>query len=420
MLDLILKVLANVENDGWLIDEMTTESEELFFVKKDLDMNRGKKVHNVNVTIYRNSEMGDDKFTGSSRTKIAPTMNEEEIKKALDVASLAASFVKNQYYELVDQKEYKFNNENKEVDINKLVEAVYKYDNMENGKINSSEFFIEKISKRIVNSNGVDVSFKRQACMIEVITDWSEGGEEVELHDIFRFAYMDYETLALKTKDMLEQTRLRAIATPLVKLDKVPVIISGEGVKSMVEYYIMRANHQFKYEGYFDTSIGDKLQGEIKGDALNVTFKVALENSTLSAPCDADGFILEDIKIIEEGTLVSHYGSKRYSSYLGAEPTGNLRNVDMETGTLKADEFLKPHIEIMAFSDFQTNGLTGDFGGEIRLSRYFDGKKYTPYFGGALTGNMKDIQGNFKLSEEPQQLNNFKGPKYIQFFEYNL
>ena len=420
MIKNILKVLDSVKNDGWLIVNTIIESEELFFVKKELDMNRGKKVNNINVTIYRESEVDGTKFTGSSRTKISPTMNDAEILEALNVASLAASFVKNQYYELVEPREYSFKSSVKEVMINKLVEAVYKNDTCKNGGINSSEFFVEKHTKRVLNSKGVDVSYDIQSCMIEIITDWKEDGEEVELHEIVNFASIDYLDLENRVKDMLEETRLRAIATPLKPVGNVPVILSGTSVKSMVQYFTIRANNQYKYEGYFDSEVGDKLQGEVKSDSLNVTLRPILENSTLSAPCDSDGFILKDINIIKNGELVNRYGTKRYSSYLSLEPTGNIQNIDVQAGTMKESELLKPHIEIIAFSDFQTSPLTGDFGGEIRLARYFDGSKYIPYHGGAITGNMKNIQGNIKLSEELQQLNNFKGPKYIKFEKYSL
>jgi len=420
MIKKILEVLATVENDGWLIEDVVIESEELFFVKKALDMNRGKKVHNINVTIYRNSTSGGNSFKGSSRTKISPTMNTEEIKNALDVAALAASFVKNKYYDLVDPVDYTFSDESNEVDINKLVEAVYKYDTLEDGGINSSEFFVEKITRRILNSNGVDVSYDSQSCMIEIITDWKNDSDEVELHDILRFAFMDYDELSIKVKDMIEETRLRAVATPLKEHEGIPVVLSGENVRTMLNYFIMRANNQYIYEGYFNTELGENLQGEGEGDKLSVTLKSALNNSTSSAPCDTDGFILKDVEVIKDGLLKNHYGSLRYSSYLDRVPTGNFSNIEVEPGSMKLSELEKPHIELIAFSDFQTNALTGDFGGEIRLARYYDGEKYIPYYGGAITGNIRNIMGNLRLSEAVNQVNSFKGPKYISFEEYSL
>jgi PmbA protein len=182
----------------------------------------------------------------------------------------------------------------------------------------------------------------------------------------------------------------------------------------------MRPDYQMKYQGYFDVNVGDKLQGDIEGDALNMSIKAKLDNSVFSAPCDADGFVLEDRIIISNGEVVSGYGSQRFASYLGEEPTGSYRNINVEGGSLTKEDMKKPHIELISFSDFQTNPLTGDFGGEIRLARYFDGDKYIPYYGGAITGNIKEIQGNFLLSEEIVEQNNYKGPKYIQFNDYTL
>ncbi len=420
MIKIILEALKQIDQSGWLISDVITESEELFFVKKNLDMNRGKKVHHINVTLYKDTEENGTKFKGSSTTKISPTMSAEEVKEALEVAALAASFVKNQHYDLVEKQDYTFTSDIKKIDINKLVEAVYRYDTHENGGINSSEFFIETQTRRLLNSNGVDVSFESQNCLVELVTDWNEGKEEVELYEMLKFAYMDYDELADKVKNMIEETHQRAIAKPLKSIGDVPVVLTGESVTSMVEYFMMRPNYQANYQGFFDTKVGDKLQGDIQGDALNITLRGKLENSTMSAPCDGDGFILKDTQIIKNGEVVSGYGSKRFASYLGVEPTGNFSNIDVEAGTLTKEDLKKPHVELISFSDFQTNPLTGDFGGEIRLARYFDGEKYIPYFGGAITGNMRNIQSDLRLSEEINQINNFRGPKYIQFDKYSL
>ena len=83
---------------------------------------------------------------------------------------------------------------------------------------------------------------------------------------------------------------------------------------------------------------------------------------------------------------------------------------------MKADHFL----ELLVFSDFEVNPLTGDFSGEIRLGRYFDGEKTIPVSGGHITGNIENIHNNMFLSKKLQQNNNFIGPKTIQLFNINI
>lgn len=59
--------------DGYKIVETKVNSEELFFIKKDLDMNRSKDVHHFKVTVYKNFEENKMKYKGSSIVNIHPT-----------------------------------------------------------------------------------------------------------------------------------------------------------------------------------------------------------------------------------------------------------------------------------------------------------------------------------------------------------
>ena len=74
----------------------------------------------------------------------------------------------------------------------------------------------------------------------------------------------------------------------------------------------------------------------------------------------------------------------------------------------------RPYLELLAFSDFQMDPLNGDFGGEIRLGRYFDGKGTTFVTGGSISGNIREVQTEMILSKELQRENHFGGPQTIQ------
>ena len=97
----IISLLNNKSNvDEYTITKTKTSSTELFFIKEELQMNRGKDIDEIQVTVYRNFKENGKKYKGSSTTKLEPTMNFEEIEKQIDTASLAASFVKNEFYNL--------------------------------------------------------------------------------------------------------------------------------------------------------------------------------------------------------------------------------------------------------------------------------------------------------------------------------
>jgi predicted Zn-dependent protease len=72
-----------------------------------------------------------------------------------------------------------------------------------------------------------------------------------------------------------------------------------------------------------------------------------------------------------------------------------------------------PYLELVSFSDFQVDPVTGDFGSEIRLGFYFDGEKTIPVTGGSISGNMAKINETMRMSIENRQYNNYHGPATI-------
>ena len=93
-----------------------------------------------------------------------------------------------------------------------------------------------------------------------------------------------------------------------------------------------------------------------------------------------------------------------------------LLYTEVEGGSLSYSDLKKePYIEIVTFSDFQMDILTGDFGGEIRLANYYDGEKVIPLTGASLSANIFDIHNDFYLSKEVVQKDNYIGPKALMY-----
>lgn len=430
MLDKIQQILSNCnEITAYKIIENKIESNELFFVKKELDMDRAKKVHSFQVTVYKDFEENDTKYRGSSTLKIHPTMTNEEIKKAITDAAFAASFVKNPYYPLVKPNkipdtinESKFFSEPLPAWMSKLTKVIYKNDNFEKGCINSCELFLDKVYKRIINSEGIDVEFSGYKGMTEFITTWKEDGEEIELYKCLDFSDFNNKEISDNVLEMLNVSKEKAIATPTPILDKINILLTGEPVKELLSYYSIKSDVKNVYDGLSTWKIGDNIQGDsVTGDSINLLLDPFMENSTNSTPVDDDGLTLEPVTVMKDGILKSYWGDTRYSSYLNIKPTGSIKNICIDGGNVSVDSFKKePHLELVAFSDFQTDPLTGNFGGEIRLGWYFDGEKTTPVTGGSISGNINKVQNELYLSKEMQKINNFKGPKTIKLLNVNI
>lgn len=430
MIEVIKGILSGcTEISGYKIVEDKIESSELFFVRKGLDMDRAKNVHHFRITIYKNFEEEGVKYTGSSIVKIHPTMKEDEIKAAIEGAAFAAGYVKNEYYPLPKPTSFsaqpivsRFSERPISEFASLISESVYKEDSYNNGGINSTEVFLDKIYKRIVNSEGIDVSYEKYIGEVEFITDWKEDGEEIELYRDIKFSEPDFHKITEEVATMLQMAKERASASMLPALENCTVLLTGEPVRDFFSYYYDQASAQFAYNNLSIAKLDESIQGtEVKGDLINLRLDPNLENSATSAPYDNDGLPLSMVTIFENGKLKRYYGDARYSHYLNTEPTGLIENVVVEGGSRSYEEMTsKPHFELISFSSFQMDSITGDFGGEIRLGWYYDGKKRIPVTGGSVTGNIGEVQAEMYFSKELQQDNKFKGPRSVQLFNMSI
>lgn len=431
MIDKTVELLDTIEGvSAWKIHEMNVEAQELFFVGKNLDMNRSKKVRRIQLTVYHDFEEAKS-YRGSASVFLHPTYSQEEIKKVVKQNVLAASFVKNESYPLVKPARSQvdipisgFTSRPLEDWLEPLSSALFQEDNLDEGGINSAELFLDRAEIRILNSEGVDVKYTTYKGSIEIITEWRGRKEDVELYKEISFSDFEPEKIAREVKRQLALCRERVSAKPTPAV-KVPVLLTGESIQVLFQYYLAHSSLENVYNGISRFKVGDSIQGgEIAGDRINLRMEPYLPGSVYSAAWDADGFPLKAVSLVENGILENHWGSLRFAHYLNSTPTGNLANTVVQPGSRESSDFRQePHLEILSFSDFQCNPLTGDFGGEIRLGYHSTGKnsdEKTPVTGGSITGNIMKVQRNLALSKEIQIVNNFKGPETIKLQAVNI
>ncbi len=423
MKDLIKLLERKTNIDEYLITEISITSTELFFIKEELQMNRGKDVKHIEVTVYRNFEENDTKFKGSSTTKLSPTMTLEEQEALIDIAALAASFVKNEFYTLEkptsDKAEIipsKFSEGEIIENISNLVKDLYDENNQFGSFINSTEFFIDKKDYRVINSNGIDVSFTKYNGEIELITEANGEKESIELYDVLHFSDHISKEIKGAITEALEYAALRAKAVPMPNVE-VPVILNGIAARDLWSYYTYNCDASQVYNKLHNNKVGDLVQGEdIKGDKVTITKKPVVPNSTRNSYYDINGTFLKDTVLIKDGVIQTMYATKRYADYLNLPTTGAVGNTEVAGGSYTEKELKEgPYLELLKFSAFQTDPMTGNFGGEFRLGIYFDGEKKISVTLGSIAANLKEVQTEMYLSKELTKDNFFIGPKFIKF-----
>jgi predicted Zn-dependent protease len=430
MLERLSAILKNTrEITGFKIIAVEEEAEEFFLIGKELDMDRIKQVRHFLVTVYKDFAEHGNRFKGSATVRIHPTMDDAEIRQAVAETAFAAGLVKNPFYPLVRPAAgavatAPVRNTGKPVSrgFAAMAELLFPPNGWDAADLNSAEIFLTRSVVRVVNSEGVDLTQRSYRGQLEFITVSRNAGEEVELYRDLKFAELKPEVFKEKIGEMFRLAGEKALAVPTPALRVHTVLLSGEPVREFFQYYYMQTAARSAYEGISTFKPGQSIQGErVKGDRIHMELDPWLADSAESAGFDEDGFLLEKAEIIRDGHFIRYWGDQRHSHYMGVTPTGSIRNMIIRGGertaaTLKSE----PHLELLAFSDFQMDPVTGDFGGEIRLGRYFDGVKTIPVSGGSISGNIRAVQEEMYFSRELQSENDFVGPRTVKLLNVSV
>ncbi len=409
MIEEIKKALQAAGIAEYTINETRTESAECFFVRRKLDLKRRTDLCEYAVTVFRPFEKDGTRMLGSSLARIHPEMTGKEIKEVLASAYHAASFVANPWYELPSGTEQphipsKSTLAGRSLDENMkaLVEALFAGDTSEEVFINSAEIFVKRMLRRIVSARGIDVSFETYEADGEYVVQCVVG-QDVETYHSFSYREADTDSLRREVKEALRTTRAQATKAP--RAGEYRILLSGEQMRTFLNYYVSRAGSGMIYQDYSGYQAGTAVQGDsVSGDSLTITLKAR-------EPYSAEGIPMKDRTLVENGILKTIHGGSRFAYYLGIEPTGIYDSIAVSTGEKPLAELKQePYLHIVSFSDFQMDPFSGHFGGEIRLAFLYDGESVKPVTGGSVNGNILKVQGQMVFSKERYQNGRYEGP----------
>lgn len=421
MIELIKKVLNKHKDIEWEIRESTVSSYELFFIKRNIEMNRCKDVKHYDATIFK----AFDDLKASASMMVHPTMTETELDEVINEGIYAANFAKNKTYNLaIPQQLYgqipetNMDHASLEDTAIEISNAIFAEDKYTEGWINACEIFVNRKNKRILNSNGVDYSAKITDAEVEYITTWKGKTEEVELYRNLKFSSLDKASISADVADTLKTARLRAVAEPMKSLEKVNVVFRSAEIEEMLIYFTEHCNVSYIYQNFSDWKVGKKLlKDNCEGDKISIKINPFLKGSTTASPFDNNGYTNEPIDMIVDGVVLNLWGPNVNGQYINYEAKVNNRNFEVKPGSLTTEEMNnEPYLEIVSMSGLQVDELLGSFCGEIRLAIYHDGDKETPYSGGSISGMISQNIDTWKFSKETTVRNNYHGPKYLEIY----
>lgn len=394
----ILNVLKELRVSEYRLVKKKVYAKEWFFIKKKLDMSRAKETTDYYLTIYQPIYLAQERFKGQASAKISPKEDEKSLKIIIENLMKEASFVHNPYFELpspTDFIEEKVSPLGEVRDIFQMMDDFYESEDL---SLNSYELFETMEEIHLVNSKGIDVTFMRPSHELELIINAKDDQHEVEIYQDLRFGWPSITDLKHRIGDACRQASDRKIAIPTSKSEIVSsVIISKENVLSIMRYYLSQLNTNSIYRKYSSVCLGDSLGPE----GFHLEGLAYLENSSRNQMYDEDGRPVQSVVLVDQGLVENVWGDHETSSYLNLDDTTMVYNYKVGSGTMSLEDMhARPYLELVQFSSFSVNPLTGNFSGEIRLGYYFDGEKITPITGGSISGNMKDNEPTMQLSKE--------------------
>ena len=404
MLDTIINSLKSSGVYGWEVSDVKKNGWEFYFIRHELDQHRAKNVEHINVKVYQLTDEGDS--IGFASSEIAPTASEQEIEKLVSDLSYRATLVKNRPFTLTPPAADQVS-DGKASDIADIsadfIRTMSELPETEGEDINSYEIFVSDVSRRLITSTGIDSTEHYPSSMIEVIVNARREGHEIELYRCYDSGTCDAAGLKRDLQKTMNYGRDRLIAGPTPINGKSDVLFSGSDACQIYRYFSERMNAALVYRQMSDYEIGKPICDEFSGDRVTVKAVQELENSSENHSFDGEGAVIRDTVLIEDGVAKNFVGGRMFSCYLGLKNSFSPTNIEVTGGTRTEQELRSgQYLEVVEFSDFQVDEITGDIFGEIRLASIMIAK--------TISGSMNDFVGSLLMSKESRQYNSMKIP----------
>ena len=416
MFDKLKGKLEALDCGAWELCEEKKHGWEFYFIRHSLDQNRAVNVLTYTVKLFMNSENGE--FLGSASAEIPPTASDAEIDKILSDLKYQASLVKNPAYTLTSAPVH-IPEKLEPADIEKIagdfIRAIRSVPETETEDINSYEIFVNEITRRTLNSNGVAYTCTYPSSMAEVVVNARRDGHEIELYRNYRSGSCDAQKLRNDISETLRYGKDRLAAVPTPKLERYDVVFSTDDAVSIFSYFADKMNAGMKFRKLSSWETGKPICEDAVGDKISVYAVSSLENSSWDFPVDEEGCVICDKPIIKDSIAENFWGNRQFSQYLGLENSSNVYNFRFEGGEKSEREIRSgDYMEVVEFSDFQVDELTGDIAGEIRLAYLHRGGEVKVVTGGSVSGNMNEAVRDMTFSKELKQYNCYVIPAAVK------
>ncbi|HJZ47195.1 MAG TPA: metallopeptidase TldD-related protein [Roseiflexaceae bacterium] len=425
MLERIVAALqARADLAGWSAREIRSRQVQLYAVPNAIEARRAAMSERYVIQILRQTGGSD----GSARCGdgSATLLPGDDIEAAIDTAALTAGLVQNQPYGLPEPGALPDvpladpqiqSNAGQVLDQlhMRLRAAVLAQPHVQ---LTAAELYAEEQTIHFRNSRGLEATQIGTAIDLEWVLLCRDGAREAE-------SFVELRRRRLEDIDVEAEVASRARhAADLLRAGAPPdylgaVVLRGATLATFLNGGVIQtlASAATKFAKLSRWEVGEPVfHGQADGDPLTVFANRRLPFGNHAGRFDNEGQPAQRVELIRYSQLAAFTANQRYAEYLGIPATGDFGDIELPAGITPAVTLLdEPHVEVVDFSWFTPDEITGDFSSEIRLGYLVEGDRRTPFKGGALVGNVLDALANARWSAETGFFGDYQGPHIARF-----
>ena len=430
MLERVVEALRDRRDlKDWSAARTVRRGVQSYAVPNGLEAVRQVQEERYQVNVLRETRGADGEAAcGSANATFLPG---DDVSAAIDSAAERAGFLSNPPHGIPDPEDIP-NVPLADARIQKEPEAVLGelYDRLQSAaaqhpqvRLTSAEFFADETNTALANSRGLDAAQTATSLSVDWVLSAGEGEKQTEsFFSTSRRRLQDLDIEGTVDRHARYVTDLRTARAP--EPYRGPVVLRRSTLAEFMNASVLKilSSAEFKYKRMSPWDIGRPvLTGEVKGDSLTIWANRRLPYGVHSSRFDLEGLPAQRLLLIENGILKALSAAQQYAEYLSIPPSGGFGNVEAAPGDAPESELLaEPHVEVVAFSWFNPNAITGEFSAEIRQGYLATADGRSAFRGGLLVGNVLKALTNVRFSSETGFYGDYQGPTTARFSELSV
>jgi predicted Zn-dependent protease len=414
---------------GWTVRHLVSRGTQAYAVPRQTEAKRTVGIEQYKIDVLRRTSDPDGKEAVGSGN--ATLLAGGDIDSAIERAILTAGLVANPVHTipgpaplpdvpLVDTDLQKDASNATQVVMERIQASASKNRDV---YLTAAECFGEIHTTHLVNSRGIDAEQESTQINIEFVLHSRRDDQDVETFVEVRRRRVADLGMEKEIEHRVQQTLDQFITTSapswqgavVVRGDVLATFMAGDSLRGGVLHSLGDA--EAKYAKYSSWEIGKSVfRNEVRGDPLTVWATRCIPFGIYSSRFDEEGLPAQRVELIRDNELVAFSASQRYADYLSLPATGAFGGVEVPAGQTKTSALLEePYVEIIQFSWFNPDPITGDFATEIRFGYLVENGIRKPFRGGQLVGNFMDALADVRWSAETGMFGNYLGPQTARF-----